>query len=107
MTSPAELVHALPLWAWLLIDVLAAARLTRLMTRDSLPYAKRIRDTVLIRWGESPWSELVVCPWCFGFWAAVLAVLGRLVVPAVWSPLALALAGSMLIGLLLTRVDAD
>lgn len=103
MTSPAELLNALPLWAWLLVDVLAATRLTVLVTRDSLPPVKRFRDTVLFRWGESPWSELVVCPWCVGVWAAIGVLAARMLVPLVWSPVSAMLATAMLVGIIATR----
>lgn len=63
--------HAFVWWT-LVVDVLAAARLTRLATKDSLPPLKDAREAALRRWRGSPWAVLVVCPWCFGFWFALL-----------------------------------
>lgn len=60
---------------WAVVYVLAAARVTILITRDSLPPMARMRDYVSSRWGRSDWSELIVCPWCMGFWVSVGAFL--------------------------------
>jgi len=60
---------------WVIVYTLAAYRVTRLITRDSLPPLVRLRDHVTDRWGHNPWSELIVCPWCIGFWVSVGATL--------------------------------
>lgn len=60
-------------WAltpWAIVYALAAYRITRLITHDSLPPMARLRDYVLNRWGDNPWSELIVCPWCMGVWVS-------------------------------------
>lgn len=89
---------------WAIVYTLAAYRVTRLITRDSLPPIAALRDTVLNRWGHNPWSELIVCPWCMGFWVSAGAVavastpahmIGR------W--LAIPLAMSAVVGLLASR----
>lgn len=88
----------------LLINALAAYRLTRLWTRDSLPPLPQIRQAVLSRWGDKTWTELLVCDWCAGFWisAGVVAVASS---PAegVWLWLAVPLALSAVVGLIATR----
>lgn len=55
---------------WVIVYALAAYRLTRLITHDSLPPIQKLRDHVLDRWATSPWSELADCPWCMGFWVS-------------------------------------
>lgn len=58
----------------MLCDVLATARVTRLATRDHLPPALRLRQQLLHRGRNSPWSAVWVCPWCLGFWVAVIVL---------------------------------
>lgn len=91
----------------LIIQVLAAYRLTRLWTRDTLPPLPRLRDTVTARWGDRAWSELFTCPWCAGFWisVAVVALASSPLAPA-WNWLALALAISAVVGKLAAH-DSD
>ena len=98
--TPAELHNQIPLLAWLIVDALAVHRLTRLLTRDSLPVVASLRERVLDRWGSSPWSELAVCPWCLSVWLAVPVISARLLAPTVWDLLALLLAYSTVAGLL-------
>jgi hypothetical protein len=98
--TPAELVDAAPLPFWLLVDALATYRLSRLLTRDSLPLVQAPRDAVLARWGHSSWSELAVCPWCISVWLGAGVVAARLLAPAAWTPVALVLAYSAVTGLL-------
>lgn len=101
-------------------DALAAYRLTRLVTADTI--AAPIRD----RWVEASyvaqgraeqhrphpevpgaWSEeamadedppklaeLVVCRWCAGMWVSLGVVAARRTLPRAWGPLATALAFS-------------
>lgn len=101
--SPAELVAQVPTTVWLLVDALAVYRLTRLITRDSLPPIQHARNRVLDRWGTSPWSELAVCPWCMSVWIAGPVIVARLETPTWWSPLALLLAYSTVTGQLSER----
>lgn len=91
---------------WLIIYSLAAFRITRLITRDSLPPMARLRDHVLNRWGNSPWSELIVCPWCMGFWVSLGAV-AVASTPAhhVGQWVAVPLAMSAIIGMIASRDD--
>lgn len=61
----------------LVLVALAAARITRLVTTDSI--ADPVRDWLLdlprseraAEW----WADLVSCPWCAGWWVAVAATL--------------------------------
>jgi hypothetical protein len=83
------------------IWALAAARLTRLWTRDSLPPLPAFRQYVATRWGHKAWSELVDCPWCAGFWitlgaCAVASTPAEPVLRWVAVPLALSMIVSLL-----------
>lgn len=89
---------------WLLVHALAAYRLTRLWTRDSLPPLPRMREAVYQRWGNRPWVMLVDCPWCAGFWISVGVVLvASSPVAVAWQWLAVPLAFSAVAGLLSAR----
>lgn len=58
----------------LVVCALAAWRVTRLVTEDTI--ADRPRDALLRRWNDRhpKLAELVTCPHCVGVYAAVLAV---------------------------------
>jgi hypothetical protein len=104
----------------LLVDALAVARLTRLVTKD------KIADPLREHWiaeafyatgitAPSPgldWQQMAVldpltpkrasfitCPWCTSFWLAAGVVAARRLCPRLWSPVAEALAFSHLAGL--------
>jgi hypothetical protein len=85
------------------VDGLAVYRLAHLLTLDSFPPVKRVREKVRARWPKSPWSEVAVCAWCVSPWVAVAVVAARLAVPAWWSPVALVLAYSAVAGWLTSR----
>lgn len=95
-----QLLAAYPLGLWLLIDAVTVYRITRLITRDSLPLVARPRDAAQRRWGDRALGELVVCPWCVSVYlsAGVLAL--RLFLPLWWTPISIMLAGSAVAGLL-------
>ena len=104
------------------VDVLAAYRLTRLVTTDTI--SDPVRDEVLERiyragyWKDMApplqgWSELaradeepprlaelLTCWWCAGWWVSALVVAARRLVPGWWGPVASALATSTLVGML-------
>lgn len=91
---------------WFIIYALAAYRVTRLITRDSLPPIARLRDHVIDRWGDNPWSELIVCPWCMGFWVSVAATaLASSPADVVTRWIAVPFAMSAVVGLLASRDD--
>lgn len=80
----------------LLVDTLAVARLTRLVTRDRI--TRRPRNWV---WEHAPEpiAALVDCPWCVSIWAAAGVVAARRFAPRAWSPVAAALAMSEVAGI--------
>lgn len=55
---------------WLaILSFLAAARITRIITRDSI--TQPLRTWLVNRLGiDSKWSELLQCDWCMGVWVA-------------------------------------
>ena len=114
-------------WVDLAVLGLAAARITRLVGVDDFPPIRTLREKLLGRfpsgdtvWTEQPdqpetvwvaevgwvavephWlGELIVCPWCTGFWISVAAVVayGYAPGPVVWISLPFAI--SHLIGLI-------
>jgi hypothetical protein len=90
----------------LLVDALAAARVTRLVTTDTFPPVKLLREWALDKVdpnpqeGQAPSSlaELIECHWCAGFWISAGVVAARRYVPGVWDPIAKAFAFSMTVG---------
>lgn len=60
--------------------IVSASRLTRLATVDKFPPVKAVREWYENKTDGSDWIWLVLCGYCFSFWA-VLAV-------AVWGDLA-------------------
>jgi hypothetical protein len=107
MTSPTALA----------VNALAAYRLTRLVTRDSLPPLPAVRQHVLDKLDEiqnrrgvtadHPLTELVHCPWCVGFWISVGVVGAATLAPRAWRPLATALAFSAVVANIATREPSD
>jgi hypothetical protein len=92
------------LTGWAAVYTLAAYRLTRLLTHDSLPPVKRVRDYVLNRWGDNPWSEIADCPWCMGWWVALgTTLLVSSPADTVYRWVAVPLAMSTIIGLIANR----
>lgn len=94
--------------AWLVIYALAAYRLTRLVTRDSLPPFPALRQTVLTRYGTRWWAPLIDCAWCLGFhvsWVIMLVASSPLA--TAWQWIAVPLALSAVVGLLSRRDDEE
>ncbi|MDN5919004.1 MAG: DUF1360 domain-containing protein [Pseudonocardia sp.] len=89
----------------LVVDTLAAARLTRLVTDDTWPPAVAAR-TAAIRWADrhTPrWSHGIDCPWCMSPWIAAALVAGHQVADRRghrngWALAALPLAISTIVG---------
>jgi hypothetical protein len=80
----------------LVVDALASARLTRLVTTDTFPPAKAARKAVVARAGSgSSLAELVECAWCAGFWVTAGCRLARRVAPRQWAPVAEVFAAAM------------
>lgn len=92
----------------LAVDALAAYRLTRLITTDTFPPIKAVRDRVVsaheIEGDPDAWAELVQCPWCSGMYVAFAVVLLRLRMPGLWGWVAKALATSAVVGMV-SRLD--
>ena len=90
----------------LVVDALAAYRITRLVIEDKITEDLRTRVHVAaLREIEDPatWSKvktLLSCPWCVGFWISVGVVGARLAAPRVWRPIATAFALSAAVGLI-------
>lgn len=101
----------------LTVNGLAAYRLTRLLTRDSLPPLPLVRQHVLDKLDEiqnakgaaqeHPLAELVHCPWCVGFWVSVGVVGAATFAPRAWRPLATALAFSAVVANIAVREPDD
>lgn len=95
----------IPAWLALLIHALAVARVTGLITTDTI--TEPVRDRIITRLDNRPAtlgqfvSDLITCPWCAGMWVSLVAA------PLVWfwgdSPVmlipALALALSQVTGM--------
>jgi hypothetical protein len=87
----------------LIVDGLAAARITRLVTTDTFPPAKALREAWVRKFGQgSSLADLIECGWCAGFWIAAGCRAARRLVPGWWGPVAevfaVAMVGSYLVG---------
>lgn len=83
-------------WAQILVMALGSARITLLVTRDSI--GAPLRNLVYKRGGDKL-SELISCPDCLGVWVSVAAIVGYAYFGsnAVWVmlPFAATLLGSL------------
>jgi hypothetical protein len=82
------------------LDAVAVYRATKLLQQDDIPPLPRIREKLMQRYGASPWSALLDCPWCLSIWVAGGAVAFRRVAPRVWRVLARVLASSAVAGVI-------
>jgi hypothetical protein len=60
---------------WIAVAIIAigsAARLTRLVVHDDFPPMRWFRDWVLDKFEPSPWTLLVICPFCVSFWITLV-----------------------------------
>lgn len=103
----------------LVVDALAVARLTRLVTTDRITRPWRARavaaamapaplpdgwhdlgpDTITDDPDAPPLAYLLSCDWCSSTWIAALVLLARAVAPGVWDPIARILAASQVTGM--------
>lgn len=106
------------------VDALAVARLTRLVTRDKLTAPARAAfvasayaafrpdvpsSTDAEEWltlaeldPRAPWpAKLAVCSWCAAVWVALGVAVARRVAPRLWGHLARALASAHVAGYLI------
>lgn len=80
----------------LVVDAFAAARLTRLVTTDTFPPVKALRERWVREFGQgSSLSELIECGWCAGFWITAAVRVARRVAPRWWGPVADVFAAAM------------
>lgn len=111
--------------ATLVIDALATARLTRLVTRDRLTRKLRkaavtaayeraavemvpdwdvLGPTAVVDDPEAPdLAYLLSCDWCSSMYVAVVVLALRRFVPGVWDPIARVLAASYVTGYVASR----
>lgn len=82
----------------LVVDALAAHRLTRLWQDDEVWPAKEAREAFK-RWaGDSRWADLASCPWCASVWIAAAVLVLRHRFPRAWPLAARVLASSAVAG---------
>lgn len=91
--------------AALVVDGLAAFRLTRLVVDDTITdKARSLTLTTAERIGGSSASDfaadLLSCYWCAGMWVSAGVVCARTCAPRMWRPVAATLALSAIAGLL-------
>jgi hypothetical protein len=88
------------------IAALAIFRACRFLSEDGFPPVKRLRDGIRDRYGpDSPWTEILSCPWCQSLWISPLVALSIKRYPRVrWLLLGPALSG--VVGLLSTADSA-
>jgi hypothetical protein len=87
------------------IELLAVYRATRLLQRDDLPPLPALREKLMDRYGTSPWSALLDCPWCLSIWLGFGSQLIRRALPRIWRIGASALASSAMAGLISEWLD--
>lgn len=90
----------------LVVDALAAYRITHLITDDTVPFGSA-REYILNRWPGSLAAEWVECPWCAGMTIAAGVIAARALIPRWWTHPATALACSAITGLLATWEHRD
>jgi Protein of unknown function (DUF1360) len=92
----------LPVWAWLSVDALATYRLTRLVTTDSITESTRrwIGGWDIPKVRRPRVYLFITCPWCVSVWLAAAVVALTKYQGAYWVYVALALAFSVVAGLL-------
>lgn len=80
------------------VDVLAVARLTKLVQDDEVYPLPELRAAFLARVGDSRLADLESCPFCASMWLAGLVALLRWRFPRAWPRIARVLAGSQVTG---------
>jgi len=87
------------------VDALATHRVTRAVTRDSIPITARPRDAVRRRWPDSTAAYFATCDWCVSVWAGLAVTTARALAPRAWDPIARALAASTVTGIIASRIE--
>lgn len=91
------------MWPDLLVDGLAVARITRLVTTDTIfdrPRAALIR--ALHERGHDTAVEGLLCDWCVAVWVSAAVCGARAVAPRLWGRAAPVFAAAQIAGSLLT-----
>lgn len=108
----------------LVIDALAVARLTRLVTVDTLTrparaavirraYGKEASEVsdlfaeeMVRNDHDAPkLAELITCGWCSSMYCGAFVVVARAVAPRLWDPLARVLAASLVTGIVQSHIE--
>lgn len=91
--------------AWI-VDALAVYRITHLITGDVI--LEDIRNPI-VEWSidnhHRKLRTFVTCPWCVSPYAAVAVMVARRRFPALWGPIATALAYSAVSGVVATSIE--
>jgi hypothetical protein len=82
------------------LEALAVYRATRLLQQDEVPPVARLRERLMQRYGTSPWSALLDCPWCLSVWLGGASVALRHLAPRFWRIGASVLASSAVAGVI-------
>lgn len=85
---------------WLVLDVFAVFRLTRLVTRDII--TEKPRQWVKRNLGTAAF-DFCECPWCTSIWLAIGVVLLTVFAPHQWQYVAYVLVCSAVAGVLAER----
>lgn len=82
------------------VYALAVYYVTYVVTRSAFPPMRWLRDRTLARFGEKTTpAYLVTCPWCIGFWVALVSVgVAELTLDSVPMPGFVVLAGAAVAG---------
>lgn len=77
----------------LIVDSLAAWRITHLIIEDHFPPVEKAREAIRAKVDvDSSIAYLLTCPYCVGVYAATGIVLARRLLPKQWRPVAEMLA---------------
>lgn len=103
MPSPFALSPTL----WLVVNLGAVFRLTRLVCSDTITYPLRRRA---LRWAarrserlDTTITDFLGCPWCVSPWIAVVVVILAYYVPTPWVYVAYVLTASAVAGIVAER----
>jgi len=88
-----------------LAEWLACYRAVRLLQRDDVPPLPQLRAKIMDRYGTSPWSALLDCPWCLSVWVAAALLMLRLACPRLHRLLVAVLAASAATGIITELID--
>lgn len=92
-------------------DALAAYRLTRLVTKDTITEGLRFKVQRAAMNADvedgiaAKLQTLTSCAWCVSWWCALGVVAVRKLAPDLWEPVAKALAFSAVTGLIAENLD--